>query len=127
MPVAARFQELRDRVVATVDDKFAEPVRLSFMKKGMPDPDCEQIVIEALLRTGAGRDAKNDGSFGRTWRSRVAAGTAELHIDRTRYPDVRLNKGDSVRAISRKGEPVFEVLSSDERNHARLIVELGQK
>lgn len=127
MPVAARFHELRDRVIATVDFRFAEPVRLSPMKNGALDPDREQVVIEAVLRTGSAKDSKADGSFGRTWRSRVASGTAELHIDRTKYPDVRLVKGDAVRAIARKGEPAFEVLSPDDRNHGRLIVELGQK
>jgi hypothetical protein len=127
MPVAARFHELRNKVVATVDEKFAEPVRLSPMKGGAPDPDRPQRVIEAVLRTGASKGGSIEGGQGRGWRSRLQAGTSELHIDRVKYPDVLLKKGDAVRAISRAGEPAFEVLAVDDRNYGRLIMSLGEK
>jgi len=126
MPVAARFHELRDRIVATVDEKFAEPVRLSFMKDGITDPDRAQRQIEAPLRTGDEKPASSDGGSDRKWKAKIVAGQAELRIDRTKYADLDLRKGDKVRAISRPGEPVFEVLSVNGRDHSRLIVRLGQ-
>ncbi|CDZ43093.1 Hypothetical protein NGAL_HAMBI1146_58660 [Neorhizobium galegae bv. officinalis] len=127
MPVAARFHELRDRVVETVDMKFAEPVRLSFMKNGQTDPGRSQATIEAVLRTGASQNSSMEGGQGRGWRTRLQAGKAELHIDRVKYPNLIPKKGDAVRALSRQGEPAYEVLSVDERNHTRLILALGEK
>lgn len=127
MPVAARFHELRNRVVETVDFKFAEPVRLSPMKNGKLDPDRPQVTIEAVLRTGASKSGGIEGGQGRSWRSRLQAGTAELHIDRSKYPDVVIRKSDGVRAITRSGESAFEVLAADDRNHVRLIISLGEK
>lgn len=127
MPVAARFHELRNRVVATVDDKLAEPVRLSPMKGGGPDADRPQTTIDAILRTGASKGGSLEGGRSRSWRSSLTAGTAELHIDRVKYPNVVLRKGDAVRATSRAGEPAFEVLAVDDRNHVRLIIALGEK
>lgn len=124
MPVVTRFHELQDRVVETVDGKFAEKVRLSFMKKGATDPDRPQIVIEACLRTGASEETAS--ATGRTWRSRVASKKAQLHIDRAAYSGPMPTTGDRVRAIARKGAPAFEVLSVDDRNDTRLILELGQ-
>lgn len=127
MPVAARFHELRDRVVATVDMKFAEAVRLTFMKGAAPDPAKPQITIDAVLRTGNEKSASIASSNSRTWRSKIAAGQAELHIDRTVYPDIVLQKLDTVRAMARPGKPAFEVLSVNDRDHSRLIIGLGQK
>ncbi len=127
MPVAARFHELRNRVVETVDLKFAEPVRLSPMKNGLTDPDRPQITIEGVLRTGASKGGSMEGGQGRGWRSRLQAGTAELHVDRAVFPDLSAKKGDALRAVSRAGEPAFEVLSIDDRNHSRYIIALGEK
>lgn len=127
MPVAARFHELRNRIVETVDLKFAEPVRLSPMKNGLTDPDRPQITIEGVLRTGASKGGSMEGGQGRGWRSRLQAGTAELHVDRAMYPELSAKKGDALRAVSRAGEPAFEVLSIDDRNHSRYIIALGEK
>lgn len=127
MPVAARFHELRNRIVETVDLKFAEPVRLSPMKNGQTDPDRPQITIEGVLRTGASKGGSMEGGQGRGWRSRLQAGTAELHVDRAVFPDLSAKKGDALRAVSRAGEPAFEVLSIDDRNHSRYIIALGEK
>ncbi|TPK15173.1 hypothetical protein FJ872_19435 [Mesorhizobium sp. B2-5-9] len=127
MPVPARFHALRDRALAAVDQTFAEPVRLSFMKGGSLDPDREQVVIEAVLRTSDGKSATVDGGQAQAWRSRQVAQKAELHISRTFYVGPMPAKGDAVRAISRPGEPAFEVLNVDDRGHTRLVLELGEK
>lgn len=127
MPVAASFQEARDKVVASVDERFAETVRISPMKGGQPDPDRPQITIEAPLRTGADKQSGIQGGSGRSWQSKIAAGQAELRIDRTKYPGLVLKKGDAVRAMSRPGLPAFDILFVNDRDHTRLIVGLGQK
>lgn len=123
----SRFQQIRDRTIAAVDTVFAEPVRISPMKGGQPDPAHPQITIEAPLRTGADKQSGIQGGSGRSWQSRIAAGQAELRIDRTKYPDLVVKKGYAVRAMSRPGLPAFEVLFVNDRDHTRLIVGLGQK
>lgn len=126
MPVAARYQDLRDRVAAAVDKRFAEPVRLSPMAGGRLDSDRPQIVIEAPLRVGEGKETNAGGGSTSSWRSRLSAGRGELHIDRTKYPTLRIVPGDKVRAIARAGEPLFEVLTVDDRSHTRFVLELGE-
>jgi hypothetical protein len=122
----ARFHALRDRVMAQVDRTFAEPVRLSFMRNGTPDPDRPMVEIEAPLRVGGGKETGVAGTMLHTWRTRIVAQRAELHMDRTKYPDVKLIKGDKVKALARPGEPWFEVLAVDDRGAARLVVQLGE-
>ncbi len=127
MPVAARFHEVRDRVVAAVDRAFAEPVKLSFLKDENPDPNRMMVDVDAVLRVGGGEQTTASGGSNRNWRTRIAAGKAELHIDRSKYhgPDPR--KGDAVRALARPGQPWFEVLRVDDRGENRLVLELGEK
>jgi len=127
MPVAARFHELRDRVMASVDLKFAEPIRLSPMKDGVTDPLRPQVQFEAVLRTGPPKGGGMDGGSNKTWLARISAGKGELHIDRTTYLGPLPRKGDALRAVSRIGEPAFEVLFVNDRHHTRLILELGEK
>lgn len=128
MPIAADFHGLRDTVVASVDSKLAESIRLSPMKGAATDPKRPQVTIIAMLRTGATKGSGiATGAGAKSFRSRIAAGGAELHIDRTRYPDIVAVKGDVIRALSRSGQPAYEVMHVDDRNHARLILELGEK
>lgn len=124
--MAARFHALRDRIAADVDKIFAEPVRLSFMKNGGLDPERPIVDIEACLRTGGGKNTNVAGAQSRTWRTRMVAQRAELHIDRAAYPDIVVRGGDRVRATARPGAPWFEVLHVDDRGHTRLVLELGE-
>jgi hypothetical protein len=128
MPIAARFHELRDRIVSAVDAKFAEPVKLIFMKNGEVDP--ERLTIEtfdAVLRVGGGKESSVAPGASRAWRSKLAAGKGELHIDGARYAGPPFKKGDRIRALSRRGEPRFEVLRVDDRGDSRLVLELGEE
>ncbi|MGF9694706.1 hypothetical protein AAIH46_17940 [Rhizobium sp. 0TCS1.26] len=127
MPVAARHHEMRDRVVADVDWKFAEPVKLIFMKDGSVDPARLTVELDAILRVGGGKESNISPGSGRAWRSKLAAGKAELHIDAARYEGPAFRNGDRVRAIARKGQPRFEVLRVDDRGETRLILELGEQ
>lgn len=123
----ARFHALRDKVMATVDKTLAEPVALTFFKNGKVDPSRPKIEIEAVLRVGGGKDSSVSGGSDRSWRSRIAAQKAELHIDCSKYPDLVVVPRDVVRAVSRHGEPRFEVLTIDERSMTRLVLHLGEK
>ena len=127
MPVAANFHEIRDRVVAAVDKAFAEPVKLSFMKKGRVDPDRAAVQIDAVLRVGGGKETNISGGRGTSWRTKLAAGKAELHIDRVTNPELIVTPGDAVQALSRPGEPWFEVSRVDDRGDNRLVLELSEK
>src|SRR5690242_10158402 len=107
---SARFHALRDRTLAAVDQVFAEPVRLSFLKDGDVDQDRPMVEIEAVLRVGGGKETMVSGGRDRDWRTKIQAGRAELHIDRAKYPEIVARQGDKVKALSRPGEPWFEVL-----------------
>lgn len=128
MPVAARFHDLRDKVLAGVDHFFAEPVRLSFLTKagGPLDPARPSVEIEAVLRVGEGKSTSVAGSRDAGWRSRIVADKAQLHIDRTAYTGPQPKTGDKVRALSRHGQPWFEVADVDDRSHTRLVLNLNE-
>lgn len=126
MPVSARFHELRDKVLAAVDQKFAEPVRLSFFKSGVLDPSRPAVEIEAVLRVGEGKNTSVSGGSSGGWRSRIVADKAQLHIDRTTYTGPQPKTGDKVKALSRWGEPWFEVADVDDRSHTRLVLNLNE-
>ncbi|WP_312411914.1 hypothetical protein [Shinella sp.] len=128
MPVSARFHELRDKVLAAVDFKFAEPVRLSFLTKvgGTVDPARPAVEIEAVLRVGEGKNTSVSGGNSMSWRSRIVADKAQLHIDRTTYTGPQPKQGDKVKALSRWGEPWFEVADVDDRSHTRLVLNLNE-
>lgn len=122
----ARYHRLRNRTLAAVDRSFAEPVRLSFFNAdGALDPSRPAIEIEAILVVGEGK-----GTFGAgvsaSWRTRIAADRAELHIDRAKYPNVVVRKNDKVRALARQGQPWFEVAIVDDRGAARLVLQLNE-
>ncbi|MFK0384984.1 hypothetical protein [Agrobacterium sp. NPDC090273] len=126
MPIASSFSAARDAVVSGVDQRYAERIRLSPMNNGKADPDRPQLVIMAVLRTGDETASPLDVNGGRSLHSRIAAGKAALHIDRTEHPAIVLRKQDSVRALDRPGEPLFQVSTVDDRNHIRLIIGLNQ-
>lgn len=127
MALSARFHDLRDKVLADVDKAFAEPIRISPMgANGAADPSRPAVVIEAVLRTGGGKNTNLAGGHAQSWRTRIVAQKAELHIDRTKYPDLVIRGKDRMRALARQGQPLFEVLHVDDRNHTRLVVELGE-
>ncbi|KKX24317.1 hypothetical protein [Rhizobium sp. LC145] len=127
MPVAANLSEIQDRLVSTVDQKLAEPVKLSFLKEEQPDPERPAVEISAVLRVGGGKASSMAPGASRAWRSKLAAGKAELHIDRSRYDGPAVKTGDRVRALARRGQPWFEVLRVDDRGDTRLVLELGEK
>lgn len=123
--MSALFEGLRDRLTEAVDDVFAEHVSLIFRKDGRSDPDRPNREIDAILRTDDQETRSLSGGKSQSWSSEIASGGAVLKIDRTKYPDIPLQKGDQVQAMSRAGSLRFTVLDVDLRNHVRQIVKLG--
>lgn len=120
------FDEHRDALYEEVDAEFAEPLRVFVLENGRSIPGRGPVDIDAVLRT-AGRDAfQPDGGNNADWNIKLAAGKATLAIDRTVYPELELAKGFRVCALSRKGQPMFEVVFIDVHSHRRLYAILGE-
>lgn len=118
-------RSLREDLMVEVDDVWSETVRHLPLADGRKDPERDAVEFTAVLRTGD-RDAERM-SFGRgnSARAGVAADGGHLRIDRVVHAALMVRKGDKVVALDRDGQPVFEVLSVDDRSHLRLICELG--
>lgn len=122
----AQFHRIRDRVMAISDRAFAEPIRLfPLTEKGDVDPERQHVDIDAILRVGAGK-ATAPGGISTAWRVRIHSQKAELHIDRSKYPDITVRARDKVRALARPGQPWFEVSAVDDRGDSRLVLHLNQ-
>lgn len=120
------FLDLRDDMIAAVDEVWAEPVRLSFMADGVVDATRPMVEIEAVLRVATAEAANVSGAAAMTWQSRAAAATSKLYVDRARHGGLIIRSGDRVRANARPGKPWFEVLFVDDRDIARLVLHLGE-
>lgn len=118
----ASWRELEAKVDQTTARLFGERVRLSFLKNGVADPDRPLVDISAILHTGG------DDSFavGTGFRSRLAAGKAELVIDRSSYAGPTVKTKDKVRALDRAGQPWFEVSAVSDRYSNLLVLSLNQ-
>ena len=120
------FDEHRDALYEEVDAEFAEPLRFFFLENGRSIPGRGPVDIDAILRT-AGRDAfQPDSGNNADWNIKLAAGKATLAIDRTVHPELELAKGFRVCALSRKGQPMSEVVFVDAHSHRRLYAILGE-
>lgn len=122
----ARYHAARDDLLAGVDAEMAEPVLLKFNSGGVSDPTRPSREIEAILRVGGGKETSVGGGQVQYWRTRITAQRAELHINRAKYPGIKARPGDEVRALSRIGEPWFDVLAVDDRSMTRLVLQLGE-
>jgi hypothetical protein len=120
MPV---FDNLRNQLHAAVDGMFAETVQLVSFENGRQVGD--GISIKGLLKDNDRQDTPISGYRSENFQTEARFGGATLCIDRFKYPEIKLKKGDRVRAIEREGEPGFSVVSVDDRQKGRLIVNLG--
>lgn len=126
MPVAANARDLHPRVMASADQRFAELLRHLPMRDAEPDDGRQVVEFSAVLRVGGGTESKLGGRSGSVWRTSIAAGKAELHIDPVANPLLKVIVGDLFVALTRVGEPMFEVLRVDDRGETRLVVDLGE-
>ena len=119
----ANFHKYRDLAVRAVDGLMGETLRLVPLESGRTDPARPPRDVISPLRVGV---EENDGVSGKSksWGSRIASGKAQAHISRAEYPDLVLRQGDRLRAVERAGQPWFEVDAVNDRDHARMIVEL---
>ena len=126
MPVAARYHRIKNRVLKTVDRALAEPVTIWPFNDGSADTTRNKVDVEGVLRVNGGQVSNAAGGYSGSWRSRISAGTAQMHIDRAQYPDLLVKKGDKLKAMSRHGQPLFLVERIDDRGLSRLVVELSE-
>ena len=117
--------DLREELMGEIDDVFGEAMRILPLTDGRRDRDREPLEIIAVLRTGDRRGQDIDARAGSVGRPGLMADGASLGINRAAWPDLVIRKGDNAVALERNGEPMFEVLSVDDRSHLRLICALG--
>lgn len=116
---------LREELMEEVDDAWAETLRHLPLSSGREDLAREKVEFTAVVRTGDRETERMNFGRGNNARSGIAAAGGHLRVDRSAFPDLKLKKGDKLVALERTGEPVFEVLTVDDRSHLRLICELG--
>jgi hypothetical protein len=122
------WRKLEAAVDRKIGGAFGERVRLSFMKGGKADPERPQIIVRCEALCEGGDDSKPTGAGqAGVFRSRLAAGQAELFLDRGSYDGPRLQAGDAVRAIDRQGEPVWEVSFISDRYSNLIVAVLNEK
>lgn len=118
------FHKYRDKAIKAVDKVMAETLRLFPMKSGVADGTRDQHEFQAVLRSGGeGIDSVGPGG---DWSSRIASGEAMIYIDRTVYAGPAIRVGDRFRSLDRPGQPFFEVLNVNDRQHGRLVLHMGE-
>jgi hypothetical protein len=118
-------KSLRDELTEEVDEIWSEQLTHLPMASGLSDPERQKSDFLAVLRTGDRDLEKMNPGRGGTARSGFMSAGGFMRIDRVAYQDLQIRKNDKILAIGRAGEPMFEVLSVDDRSHLRLICELG--
>lgn len=121
----AHYQSLRDRAVKAVDSVFAEAVDIVAVDSDRRATGAP-VTVTGVLRSAAQVAASMAGGRGQSWNIEVAAGSAMLSVDRARYPGLVVSPGDRVKAVSRPGEPWFEVARVDHHDLSRLIIHLSE-
>lgn len=117
------WRKLEAAVDQTVADHFDEAVRISFFtSSGTADPARPQWSGRAVLHTGGDDSyAAGDGM-----RVRLAAGQAELILNRTTYAGPAIRPKDRVRAMDRAGTPLWEVSKVSDRYSHMIVLSLNQ-
>ena len=105
---------------------FGEEVRLSFLKDGKADPDRAQWTGRAILHTGGDDSFAPGEGNGGGYRTRLAAGQAELFLTRDEYDGPVPAVKDIVRAMDRVGEPRWEVSDISGRYSNLWVLSLTQ-
>ena len=118
-------RRLRDDLTSEVDDVWSETVRHLPLADGRQDTERAAREFIAVLRSGDRDEKRMNFGRGNDARAGVTADGGYLRINRAAHAALVVRKGDKVVALDRDGQPVFEVLSVDDRSHLRLICELG--
>lgn len=116
---------LRRELMSAVDDVWAERLKHLPLDQGQQDSDRAPSEFYAILRTGERNAEGIKYRKGHSSRAGINGDGGSLRIDRSAFGDLNLRKGDKILAMDRPGEPIFEILSVDDRDHLRLVCELG--
>lgn len=109
---------------AVVVRAFSEPVRLSFLKNGTPDPARPARDIQAVVHHP---NAEGSISIGNGIITTLSAAGSALVIERAAYPGIVLKAGDRVRASNVAGVLVwYEVKSVSDRFSSILVANLNE-
>lgn len=116
-----------ERMVDRVHQRtWGESVRISFYRNGEPDQSRPVVDTRGLLHVGSDDSAQIGERRGDAFRSRLAAGEAELFLDRATYSGHIPRRGDQVRANDRVGQPWFEVSMVGDHDTNLIVVSLTQ-
>ncbi len=111
------------------DETFGETVTVTPWASGDwssgPDASRPPFDVLAVLVVGAGDQANLSGGDGTSWRARIPVGSAELHVDSDRFPDILgARQDDRIEAPERGGQE-YEILRVDRGQKNRLVLRLG--
>lgn len=122
-----------ERAVDRIERKaWGETVRLSFLISATqsPDPERPQWEGRAILHAGGDDSRGVDAGGGSNYRTRLAAGEAELVLTRDEYdgpnPAVPNTRKVYVRALDRDGQPRWEVKGVSDRYSNLWVLSLTQ-
>jgi hypothetical protein len=115
-----------EKVVKTADERWAETIELKFLQDGRQDQSRGNTTIQAILRVGNVRNTNLSGGDALKWRGRVNSAKTQLHIAKSLYTGPVIQKGDTIRAVTREGMPWFDVLHANYRDQLRIVLELGE-
>lgn len=120
----ANWRELEALTDRIVGDAFGEAVR-HFPKTSNGASDSSRAIqnITGILHTPSPAGTINLGSGMVTT---LAASESALVIVRTKYPDVTFKVKDTIRGISRPGEPSWEIKSVGSRYSSIIVLVLNQ-
>ncbi len=123
----APFETYRQMAVQAVDRVHAERLRFEPRRSGNygsgADASREAVDVSGPLRIGSGHN--DSGGARRNFSSTIAAGKAELHLDRTRLPAGFMPKrGDWFIPLDRPDLGRFEVDRIDGGAISRLVIVL---
>lgn len=119
----ANWQNLTAMATRTADRLFGEPVRLSFLKGGLEDPDRPPQDLRAQLHLPGESDvvpSRTNSSF----TTHLVGGTGLLIIQKAVFVG-ELRQGDKVRANARGGQPWFEILAVDVNGAGQIVAQIS--
>jgi hypothetical protein len=119
----ANWLKLTAMATRTADRLFGEPVRLSFLKGGQPDPERAIVDLRAQVHLPGETDvlpARGNSSF----TTHLVGGAGLLIIQKAAF-DGDLRQGDKVRADARDGQPWFEILTVDAKGPGQIVAQIS--
>lgn len=124
--MASPFDNL-DRVAAVaVEGAFGEAVRLLPKREGKysaggTDPTRQPRECIAILTEDRGVQRMDGDGVGSNWGGELQLGAIRVSLAKGAHADMPI-KGDHVQALSREGQPLFEVIRVAPDNASRIVL-----